>query len=236
MRHPSREWKFILPVIVLTIVLAGADLWYFNSQAGPAGDPAAVSAAGDCFFDPEKKPFPNHQALVTVSDPYAGTYDAPVTVIEFFDPNCPHCKNLYPTMKQVVAQYGDRARFVFKPIALPGWDHSVPQVLAMYAAAKEGKFMLMMEEQMERQQPRTGLSLEQLKEIAAEIGMDPEAMAEQVQRGEGREYLLSQRQMAGQIGVTGVPAVLINGKFVDGRSRTVECLGALIEQEAARAP
>ena len=130
-------------------------------------------------------------------------------------------------MKAAIQEHGDAVRFVFKPIALPGWTHSVPQVAAMYEAAKQGKFIGMMEAQFEQQAPRTGLSLEQLQAIARDLEMDVEAMTQAIQSGAYDSYITTQQQTARMAGVTGVPAILINGRHMDG-PKTPDCLNALV--------
>ncbi len=221
---------------VLTIVLAGADLIYFRSlperaiasnetPAVPAGD-----AQDQCIYSPEHQPVSDWQDFVTFSDPVRGNPEAPVTVITFFDPNCPHCKTLHPIVERVIESHGDQARFIFKPFPL--WQHSVIQVQALYAAAQEGKFFEMMDRQFELQRQQ-GLSFDLLKEIAVDIGMDAEAMEARIGAGLYNGMINSVRERGIEAGIRGMPTVLINGKFVAGVSRSEPCLGELIEQEAA---
>jgi len=201
------------------------------SASSPAATATAAAAdttqvAEGCFFDPEKQPVANPASLVDFQDPSQGNAEAPVTIVEYFDPNCPHCKTMHAVMKQAVEQYEDEAHFVYKP--MPLWGFSVPQIEALYAAAQEGKFIPMLEAQYARQQ-RGGLSMEQLKSIAQEIGMNPDVLASRVEQETYRQKIMQQRQRAVEIGVSSTPTVLVNGRFVDGQSRTLRCLGAFIE-------
>lgn len=190
--------------------------------------PAPVAAA-ECHYDPEKQPVENYRELVSEIDPAKGNPDAPVTVLEFFDPNCPHCGTLHPIMEEVAAEYGDQAHFVYKPFVL--WQHSVAQSAALYAAAQEGKFFDMLKLQFANQQ-RNGLSGDQLRAIAQHIGMDPDVMVQRIQSGIYMSVLQMVRRQGEEIGIQSVPTVLINGRFVDSDSKTVECLGQLIEAAA----
>jgi protein-disulfide isomerase/uncharacterized membrane protein len=169
--------------------------------------------------------------LVSFGDPVFGKADAPVTVVEFFDPNCPHCKTFNTTMKNLTEQYGDQARFVYKPIPL--WRRSVNQIAALHAAAKQGQFKAMLDAQFARQQ-RGGFTDEQLAEIAREIGMNPDPMLTQIQQGAYQQQIQRDRRLAKQAGVSGTPAVVINGRRVARRAKNAQCLEALIEREIER--
>lgn len=221
------------------LVIIGIDFAYFNSlerASGSAGnlnfDTAGIVGADvECGYDPQVAPVADYQQLVSAIDPMKGNPDATVTVIEFFDPNCPHCATLYPVMEEVVRQYGDRARFVYKPFVL--WQHSVAQSAALYAAAQEGKFFEMLELQFANQQQR-GLSTEQLRAIAANIGLNPDVLMQRVQSGIYMSMLEMQRRQGVDIGINSVPAVLINGRLITTRSKTVDCMGRLISAQLSQ--
>ena len=242
-----RTPAFFASLAVLLVVLVGADLAYFNSLPATAAAPAVVeegaaedaavrpvdaeatASAAQCMYDPSKPAVENYADFVNFTDATKGTAGTGVTVIEFFDPNCPHCKTLAPIMQEVVEANSDRAQFVYK--AFPLWEFSVPQVLALNVAAEEGKFFEMMEAQFARQQ-RGGLNLETLRQVATEIGMDPEAMIERMREQDLQQELLSMRRDAMEAGVSGMPTVWINGQFVHHSSRNVECLTELIAEAA----
>lgn len=242
-RKMAREAGFFAVLTVLALVLVGADIAYFESlgDPSPVAPPAEVVAgeggeagarpvdmAQECFFHPEKDPVPNYRELIDFATPMKGNPEAPVTVIEYFDPNCPHCKHLNPVMKEVVEEYGDQARFYYK--AFPIWEYSVVQVEALYAAAQEGKFFEMKDRQFDFQQ-RNGLTADQIMAIARDIGMNAEAMAQRMRQGFYRRPVMQDRQEAIEVGINSMPTVLVNGQVVG--NRTKECLGYHIE-EAAR--
>ena len=156
-----------------------------------------TQVADGCYYDAEKQPVENPASLVDFQDPSQGNAESPVTIVEYFDPNCPHCKTMHAVMKQAVEQYGDEARFVYKP--MPLWGFSVPQIEALYAAAQEDKFIPMLEAQYARQQ-RGGLSMEQMKAIAGEIGRNPDVLASRVEQQTYRSQIMQQRQRAIEIG------------------------------------
>ena len=271
-----REIALFTYLVALTVVLAGADLTYFQTTDGqlsattsaaevenspngensasekdaaseedavsgedsPKGAAALVaqgitSAAidttgGACEYDAQKPAVDDPRSLVGFQDPMQGSRDASVIVVEYFDPNCPHCATFHQEMKQVIESHGDQALFVYKPVPL--WPYSVNQIQALYAAAQEGKFVEMMEAQFARQQ-RGGLNVSQLQSIAREIGMDPGVLKARIDQGRYMEQIESVRSTARQIGVSSTPTVLVNGRFVAANSRTADCLAQLIEGE-----
>lgn len=240
---PMKELRYAVVLGLALVVLVGADFAYFsnlspkqasatvsntsNSRVSDASQPQPLS--NECGFDQDKRIVNNYRDLIAVNDPTVGNPEADVVVMEFFDPNCPHCKTMHAIMKDVVAEYADDAHFVYKPVAL--WDFSVPQIEALYAADQEGKFAEMLAAQFDHQK-QGGLNIAELRQIAGEIGMEPDDVQQRIERGIYRSTVMQQRQLASNIGLAGVPAVLINGRFVDSRSKTAECMKQFIEEGA----
>jgi protein-disulfide isomerase len=228
-------------LIALAAVLVGADFAYFNNLEDPAtpeeaapaqtvaAERAETAARSDsdpaCQLDPTKGPVSDWQSLVNMQDPMQGTAGADVTVIEYFDPNCPHCKDFHEAMKPIVDEYEDEVHFVYKPFPLR--STSLPEVEALYAAAQQGKFFEMLTAQFARQS-RGGIVEQDLREIAPEIGMKADVLMTKVNQKKYRSYIVQQRQRAIQMGVNSTPTVLVNGHFV--RSRSPECMRQFIER------
>ena len=245
---PKRELAYMGAVVVLLAALVGADFVYFEppepslsvaaeseSATRQVADRASVSEINqalpaECQYDTDRGPVEDYAQLVNFFDPAQGDPNAPVTVIEYFDPNCPHCRTIHSVMEEVMNTHDDQARFVFKPFVL--WQHSFSQSEALYAAAQEGKFFEMLEHQYAIQQPSTGLSEQELRRIAQDIGMDPDVLMQRLESDIYRSTLMQEKQKGVDIGVNSTPTVLINGRFVSTQSRTVECLREMIEQAA----
>jgi len=244
----KREVAYMGAIGALVLVLIGADAVYFGSPdipepyIPPAEMPshrvadtrtnAEVNSTlpAECRYDVDRGPVEDYLSLVNFFDPARGNPSAPVTVIEYFDPNCPHCKTLHSIMEEVIQTHSDQAYFVFKPFFL--WQHSIAQSEALYAAAQEGKFFEMLDHQFALQKPQTGLSTEDLRQIAADIGMDPDALVARLERGIYRGTLVQEKQKGVAIGINSTPTVLINGRFVSVQSRSADCLRTMIEAAA----
>lgn len=185
----------------------------------------------ECAFTKEIPEVKDFMKLVTISDPFQGNMSSKVTVIEYFDPNCPHCKSLHPIMKNVIAANQKSARFFMVPFVL--WPYSVPQAEALMVAAGEGKYFEMLDAQYENQKSG-GLSVTELTNLAKDIGLDVVRFKSQMEKGQYRAGILARRQEISDLGVRGTPAIMINGKFVDGGSKSLTCINELIKKEAAR--
>ena len=208
-----------------------------TSAPQPAPSVQPVPAAAECGYNPDVPVYEGYESLISFRDPIKGNPSAPVTVIEYFDPNCPHCRNLYPIMEEVAKQHGDQAKFAYIPFVLwPNESHprySLAQAEALHAAAQEGKFFEMLERQLATDEER--LSMAQLQEIATEIGMDAERMKNRIESDAYVDVIMQQREQGRATGITGMPAVFVNGRLVDSASRTVECMSELIEEAASEA-
>ncbi|WP_263788980.1 vitamin K epoxide reductase family protein [Salinibacter grassmerensis] len=228
-RLAKRQVALFAYLIAAAAVLVGADLVYFDetSAAAPQARSASGSAASaQCELDDSKTPLQDQgSSLVGFQDITEGSNESGVTVVEYFDPNCPHCKDFHQVMKRVVDAHRDEVRFVYKPFPLR--RSSLPEIQALYVAAQSDKFAEMLEAQYARQGPG-GIGMGDLRTIAEEIDLDPGVLSERVEQNEYRDQVLQQRKRAVKVGVDSTPTVLINGHFVE--SRTQECLNTFIEQ------
>lgn len=182
-----------------------------------------------CGYTTDISPVEDYGRLVTISDPYMGNFEADVTLIEYFDPNCSHCKNLHPILRDVISKYADRVNFYMIPYVL--WPYSMAQIEALYIAAQEGKYFDMLDAQFNIQKPG-GLSLYELRQIASELAMDPDRLQARLERGLYRKDILGKREQIIELGVRSTPTLVINGRFItDARAKTLDCLSQLIEEE-----
>ena len=123
---------------------------------------------------------------------------------------------------------------MYKPVAIVGSaTHSLEEVQALMLATEQGKFEEMLELQMVHQSPSTGLSVGRLTEFAEQIGMDASAFREHLVDGRFDREVRRNRQVYMDLQLTGVPAVILEGRLVFPRSRSVGCLSHFIEQELA---
>lgn len=78
---------------------------------------------------------------VTSSDHVRGNVNAPITLIEFSDFDCPFCKRFHPTMTQLLDEYPDKVRWVYRHLPLTDLHpNAAKKALASECAAEQGKF------------------------------------------------------------------------------------------------
>ena len=233
-RLVKRQIALFVYFVGAAVVLVGADLVYFDGWQGPAESSSTSTAASgttapaQCELADKSPVAENGASLVNFQDITKGSAESGVTVIEYFDPNCPHCKDFHQTMKKLVDAHSESVRFVFKPFPLR--RSSLPEIQALYVAAQSGKFSEMLDAQYARQS-RSGISGSDLRAIASEIGMNPDVVSSRVEQNEYRKHVLRQRKRAVKIGVDSTPTVLVNGHFV--KTRTPECMNTFIKRAKA---
>jgi protein-disulfide isomerase len=163
-------------------------------------------------------------------DHILGSVDAPVTLLEYGDYECPYCGAAYPIVKEVQARMGDRLRFVFRnfPIAT-SHPHAEQAAEAAEAAAGQDRFWEMHDLLYENQRR---LRDQDLRAYTETLGLDVERfdkeLAEHVHAARVQEDFMS----GVRSGVNGTPTFFINGVRHDG-SYEVEPLVAALERAAA---
>ncbi len=233
------EYQIYGVLAVLLLLLAGADFWYFNSLDLPvAGTTEAIRPAPDlpvdvsqCRFDTEKPYYSNFNRLVADDDPIQGNPEAPVTLIEYIDPNCPACMRAHPVIKAVAAKYPDQVRIVYKPVAIVGSAaYSRDEVAALFLAEEAGKFAEMLDLEFINQKPG-GFSPSELGRFARQLLMDDEQFEKDLADGRFNIRINRQKQIFDGLGLTAVPTVILEGRVIHTDSRSVGCLSYFIEQE-----
>lgn len=162
----------------------------------------------------ENQKFRDHWEEMRNSEaaPFVGPQDAPITVVEFFDFACGHCKHLAPVMEQLVQNNQD-VKFVFMPLSFIS-EHSNYAAKAAVAAAKKGKYMEVSDGIMTLPE----LNEETVNQILTDEGLDAEEMKTLMEEKSVRRGLQDIDKLSQILEVNGVPMVLINGEPFYGRS------------------
>ncbi|MBS7545318.1 DsbA family protein [Ancylobacter oerskovii] len=158
-----------------------------------------------------------------------GPADAPVTLVEYGDYECPYCGEAYPVLKAVQAEMGDRLRFVFRNFPLTQQHpHAGRAAEFAEAAAAIGRFWEAHDLLYERQD---ALDQASLHAYARMIGLDDAHLAAAF---EGRYDEKIRRDFSGGLrsGVNGTPTLFVNGERYDG-PRDVDSLLTVLRAAAA---
>ena len=143
-----------------------------------------------------------------------GDADAPVTLVEYGDYQCPYCGAAHPIVKQFQEQFGEDLRFVFRnfPIAEMHPNAMSAASTAEYAAAN-GRFWEAHDALFENQQ-RLGLPF--YEELVIALGLLPEELYVALESGTFEEKIRSDFNGGVRSGVNGTPSFFINGTRFDG--------------------
>lgn len=101
--------------------------------------------------------------------PSIGPKTAPVTIVEFFDYGCPHCKLFAPVLEDLAAEFPQDLVIYYKHFPLGGHPNSVPAAMGAVAAAKQGKFKAMHKALFDGQDDQ---SPEAIEKMAVAVGCD----------------------------------------------------------------
>jgi len=168
---------------------------------------------------------------VDEDDHSQGPADAPVTLVEYGDFECPHCRRAYPIVKAVQRRLGTRLRFVFRNFPLKELHlHAEHAAEAAEAAAAQGKFWVMHDRLFERQ---FALEDDNLIEYAAELGLDAARVARELAAHTYKPQVRDDFMSGVRSGVNGTPTFFINGVRYD-ESWDEAPLAAALEAAARR--
>lgn len=170
---------------------------------------------------------------VTEADHVEGPADAPVTLIEYGDFECPYCGAAYPVLKRVKQRLGDRLRFVFRHFPLaevhPHAEHAAEAAESVSAQRGPEAFWAMHDLIFEHQRR---LDDRRLVGYAEQAGADPAVVTADLEEGRYRELVRASFLGGARSGVNGTPTLFIDGIRYDG-PRDEETLVAALDLVAA---
>jgi len=159
--------------------------------------------------------------------PSQGKPDAPVTIVEFSDFQCPHCAGVEKTLTELRTAYGDKLRIVYRNLPLSMHSFARAAAEAALCADRQGRFWEMHDQLFAHQQ---ALLPADLAKYATAIGLDEDAFERCTREHETVKTLADDLLAAAQLGITGTPAFLINGRLISG-ARSVADFRRVIDDE-----
>lgn len=162
-----------------------------------------------------------------------GRADAPVTLVEYGDYECPHCGRAYPIVKAVQKHFGPRLRFVFRNFPITeAHPHAALAAAAAEAAGDHGKFWGMHDCLFEHQDRLGALDLVQ---YASQLGIESKGFLEVIRSRDMAERVRADFMSGVRSGVNGTPTFFLNRKRYDG-SWDLDGLLDAVEGAMGRAP
>jgi NhaA family Na+:H+ antiporter len=157
---------------------------------------------------------PTLKPAVHDQDHARGLDRAPVTLVEYGDYQCPHCRQVHPIIRELRERFGQRLRYVYRhfPITTVHPDAQLAAEAAE-AAAAQGKFWEMHSLLFEHQQ---ALDRDHLIQYAAELGLDTERFARELDEHVYADRVQRDFRSGVRSGANGTPTFFLNGVRYDG--------------------
>jgi formate-nitrite transporter family protein len=230
----KRALPFLIIGIVLVIAVVAA-MYLKRSASAPVAPPAPPSPAASnetstsnatAATEPGATPPHTH-----------GPADAPVTLEEFGDFECPPCGMLHPVLQTMEKEFGGRIRIIFREFPLvPAHVHALAAARSAEAAGLQGKFWEMHDLLYENQKAwHDAFDARPIfEDYATRIGLNMEKF-----RSDSSGEIVAQRifldgKRAHALGVTGTPTVFMNGREVPFESLAPDKLRALINAQLGK--
>lgn len=148
------------------------------------------------------------------SDHVIGSADAPVTLLEYGDYECPHCRRAHFVVDSVLGRIGDRMRYVFRTFPLSETHpHALLAAQSAEAAGAQGKFWPMHATLFENQ---PALEIEDMVGYAEALDLDVQRMLDELRAGFHLAKVRADFRSGVRSGVNGTPTFFVNGLRFDG--------------------
>jgi protein-disulfide isomerase len=176
----------------------------------------------------------NADRLVRMHSPVIGRADAPVTIVEFFDPACESCRAFYPVVKQIMARHPNDVRLVLRYAAFHQGSDQVIKLLD--AARRQGKLVPVLEAVLAAQpqwadhgNPNVQIAFD----AAGQAGMDVQRAIGELNSPLAEGVLRQDTEDVKALNVTRTPTFFVNGRAL--ASFGPDQLAALVAAEVAAA-
>lgn len=210
--------KTIFVALALALVAAIAiGAFYFGNRESPKPQVATVDST----------------ALIRPHSPSLGKVDAPVVIVEFFDPACGTCATFYPLVKQLMAQHPDKIRLVMR--YAPFHKGSDKVVTVLEAARRQEKFWPTLEALLSSQAGWVSNHTANVDRVWTHlnpVGLNMEQLAIDMTSPKIQQVVAQDLGDANTLGVTQTPEYFVNGRPLP--TFGFEQLKALVDEELAR--
>ena len=161
-----------------------------------------------------------------------GPNDAPVTLVEYGDYECPYCGKAEPVIRELLDDFGDDLRYVWRHLPLNDVHPNAQNAAeAAEAAAAQGAFWEMHDKLIHHQDQ---LGAPDPERFAEELGLDVERFRDEMRRRVYAPRVAEDVASADESGVSGTPGFFINGRRHRG-AYDVGTLSSLVRAARSRA-
>jgi protein-disulfide isomerase len=185
----------------------------YQNAAGAYADKLRKGAVIQVYL---KEPDPPVVSITLDDQPMKGNPNAPVTIVEFTDFQCPMCGKTQPILEDVAKEYGDKVKVVARDFPLDMHAFAEKAAEAAEAARDQGKYWEYTAILFKNQE---ALGVPKLKEYASLVGLDRAKFDEALDTGKFAEKVKRDLREGEKLGINSTPTIFINGKRVRDKSR-----------------
>jgi protein-disulfide isomerase len=171
---------------------------------------------------------PPRVAVSSSGHPELGPGNAPITIVEFSDFQCPFCKRAEPTLKAVREKYGDKVKLVYMDFPLSFHPNALPAANAGRCAGAQGKFWEY-HDQLFADQGK--LDPADLKATAKKVGLNTDEFDKCLDSNEYQAAIESDLAQGKKLGVDGTPSFFVNGRPMEPGAQPPDAFANVIDEE-----
>jgi protein-disulfide isomerase len=213
-KSSSGSMVLFIPLAFLIGLGAGYLLWGGQvPAAADAGDPQRIDVSSD-------------------SDPSIGPADAPVTIIEFSDYQCPYCKLWYDQVfTQVMANYPSQVRFVYRDLPITGHPEALPAAEAADCAGEQNAYWNYHNALFDA---KYGLGRAAYEQYASDLGLNMASFTACLDDHRYQQEVNADGNDAIRLGLGSTPTFVINGRVLVGALPYANFKAVIDEELAAQ--
>jgi len=227
----THVYSALLPLAFVVGLAAGYLFWGRETVPEPTSQPPAIAEN-----DPAQNPQPQPQEIRRFSipeddDPVYGPPDAPITIIEFSDYECPYCRKWHVEVwPRLLEAYPDQIRLIYRDFPLTNIHaNATPAAAAANCANEQDKYWEFSELLFSGKQ---SLAPPGYQTYAEEIELDMVLFNECLDSGRQNDEIMADFEFAASLGISSTPTFFVNGIPVVG-AQPFEMFSQLIDQELA---
>ncbi len=212
----KKWWGIILIIVLILIFLFGGifaiQTYIYYKQIKNNQMQFAVEEFEGEFFNPEL--LEQRQILETADDPSLGPDDAPITIVEFGDFECPFCRRSYTVIRELESIYRGKIRIIFRDFPIINMhENAMLAHVAANCAHEQGKFWAMHDKIFANQE---NISKEDLKKYAGQIGLREQVFNSCLNSNKYNKEIVEDLNNGVRLGVGLTPTWFINGFKLEG--------------------
>ena len=228
---------FVPIILIVAVLLIALGTFWYMTGAKTGSSQSATANANRTVTTASPETTPVNSGVPGAEPPHAlGPADAPATLEEFGDFECPPCGLLHPVLKTMEKEFGPRLRVIFREFPLvPTHQHALNAARAAEAAGLQGKFWemhgLLYDNQKAWHEAFDSRPI--FEGYAQKIGLDMERFRRDLASQTVEQRIFLDGKRAHSLGVKGTPTVFLNGREVPFEELPAEKLRVHIAREIA---